>query len=469
MADEYSISAKITADASGFENGVNKAKKDTDKFKNSITDLINKLGKNQLVKSIADISLATQGLSKVFGEVNKVVKKTVEVINECTEAYKVQAQAETLLEQTAKNNPLLDEESVKNLKNYASQLQKISVVGDEQLLPMMAQLAGAGRTEAEIQKIMKTALDLSASGMMSLDSAVSALNGTLNGNAGELGKQIDGLKGLTEEQLKSGTAIDIVAEKFAGLSESTAKATGTSQQLKNAWGDLLEVVGKPFEDTLSVLRRALTEVIETLTDGINAINNAFDELIEKQVTGKKTTDKFVKALKEIPDLGAKIDFTRDKLQIITDVELKAMDKYLSSLRKLSEEEKIIQSRLQAEIQDREHKAKLRKKEAEEQRKYNELLQEEIDKNKQAGEFIDDVLNSLDKEIKLLNVKAKLDNKSVKTQDLRNAYYNAYVKLVTENVELVELLGLEKVNDYVPESAYKILAAIFSFILENKNK
>ena len=41
--------------------------------------------------------------------------------------------------------------------------------------------------------------------------------------------------------------------------------------------------------------------------------------------------------------------------------------------------------------------------------------------------------------------------------------------ITENVELVELLGLEKVNDYVPESAYKILAAIFSFILENKKK
>ena len=120
------------------------------------------------------------------------------------------------------------------MKNYASELQKISTVGDEELIPMMAQLAAAGRTQEEIQSIMSAALDVSASGMMSLDSAVTALNKTYSGSVGLLGNQISGLKGLTAEQLKNGKAVEVVAERFKGISEETSKATGTSEQLKNA-------------------------------------------------------------------------------------------------------------------------------------------------------------------------------------------------------------------------------------------
>ncbi|MCQ2593462.1 MAG: hypothetical protein MJ188_11840 [Treponema sp.] len=122
-------------------------------------------------------------------------------------------------------------------------MQKISTVGDEELIPMMAQLASAGRTQEEIQSIMVAALDVSASGMMSLDSAVTALNKTYSGSVGLLGKQISGLKGLTAEQLKNGKAVEVVAERFKGISEETTKATGTSEQLKNAWGYLKEQLG----------------------------------------------------------------------------------------------------------------------------------------------------------------------------------------------------------------------------------
>lgn len=193
---------------------------------------INTDGIDKGVKKI-DTSLKTIAKGgATFAAVTSAVKLTTKAIKDTTEAYKVQAKAETQLEQAARNNPYLSRSSVQQLKNYASELQSISTIGDEQLLPFMAQLAASGRTQTEIQNIMKAALDVSASGMMSLDSAVSALNGTFNGNIGLLGRQIGELKGLTEEELKSGKAVDIIKNKFGGMAEEVAKATGSSEQLK---------------------------------------------------------------------------------------------------------------------------------------------------------------------------------------------------------------------------------------------
>ena len=47
------------------------------------------------------------------------LNKVVKTIGEMTDAYKVQIKAETQLESAARNNPYLNDASVKALKNYA--------------------------------------------------------------------------------------------------------------------------------------------------------------------------------------------------------------------------------------------------------------------------------------------------------------------------------------------------------------
>ena len=59
------------------------------------------------------------------------VKKTVAALNECEAAYKVQRNAEIALQTAAKNNPYLNDESVYNLRNFASELQSMTNIGDE--------------------------------------------------------------------------------------------------------------------------------------------------------------------------------------------------------------------------------------------------------------------------------------------------------------------------------------------------
>lgn len=263
---------KITSDTKEAKSGLDAVSKQLDSFANKV--------KKSPVTSLATSFTHVGQAVKIATE---AIKKVNAAIQETTQLYKAQATAEKQLEVAAKNNPYLDDASVMQLKDYASQLQSISTVGDETLLPMMAQLASAGRTQAEIQQIMSAALDVSASGMMSLDAAVLALNKTFSGNVGTLGRQISSLNALSKEELKAGKAVEIVSNQFKGMAEETALATGTSEQLKNAIGDYKELWGETFEKAMSPMRRYFTELISNIT------------------TARKKQREYNKAVKEVFD------------------------------------------------------------------------------------------------------------------------------------------------------------------------
>ena len=202
MADDYSISAKITADAIVYKKGIKQAQEASKSFSKTISGVVQGLGKSGLVGALGAVGLASNGLSTTLGTLVKVAKQVGQTINECTEYYRKQAIAEKQLEMAVQNNPLISGSSTKSLKAFASEMQKISNYGDEQLLPMMANLISLGRTENEVMRIMSTALDMSANGSMSLETAINQLNATLNGNIGRLGLQNAELKELTDAELK---------------------------------------------------------------------------------------------------------------------------------------------------------------------------------------------------------------------------------------------------------------------------
>ena len=199
MAKKATI--KITSDTKEAESGLDKVSAKINQFSNSNKQSLS--GLNRLNGAITNAAKSFGAVGVAAGAAIGVIKKANDAIKETTTLYKAQATAERALEVAAKNNPYLNDTSVIQLKNYASELQAVSTVGDEQLLPMMAQLAVAGRNQAEIQDIMSAALDVSASGMMSLDAAVTALNKTYSGTAGQLGNQITAIKSLTKEELQS--------------------------------------------------------------------------------------------------------------------------------------------------------------------------------------------------------------------------------------------------------------------------
>ena len=257
MAKKATI--KITSDTKEAESGLDKVSAKINQFSNSNKQSLG--GLSRLNGAITNAAKSFGAVGVAAGAAVTVIKKANAAIKETTDLYKVQATAEKQLEVAAKNNPYLNDTSVIQLKNYASELQAVSTVGDEQLIPMMAQLAAAGRNQAEIQQIMSAALDVSASGMMSLDAAVTALNKTYSGTAGQLGNQITAIKTLTKEELQSGKAVEIIAQQFKGMAKETAELTGTSEQLANAIGDYKELLGETFDGAFAPMRKWFTEVI----------------------------------------------------------------------------------------------------------------------------------------------------------------------------------------------------------------
>lgn len=297
---DYNISANITANTKGYEAGINKVQKTTKSFSASLSKVIQGLGKNGLVGAMGSIGLASAGLTATLGSVVKIAKQVSQAIGECTEAYKKQLKAERSLDTAIKNSPILNETASKNLKEFASQIQKTSNMGDEELLPMMSQLVAAGRDESEIMKIIQTATDMAATGTISFDTAVTQLNATLNGNVGRLGQQNAELKNLTKEELENGKAVDILAEKYKGMAANTIDS---SKQLKNAIGDLKESFGSVFEKAFSPMRKYFAEVIQGWADARKA-KQEYEGAVEAVTSGNA----------EVNQMQAVIEANQKKLE-----------------------------------------------------------------------------------------------------------------------------------------------------------
>lgn len=263
---EKKVTVKFTSETSGLEKGLKNAKSG-----------IEKLGGSNLGKGITSIATGFMGVKAAVSAVTGVCKQAAAVVKDLTDAYKVQANAEIQLATACKNNPLLNSTSVVALEEFASQIQSVTTYGDEELLPFMAKLAASGRTQQEIMDVMSAATNIAASGTMSLDSAVNALNATYQGNVGTLGRQISGVKNLTAEQLKNGEAVKLVAGQYKGMAEETARATGSAQQLKNAWGDLKEHLGEGLEKAIAPFRRMLTGILSDVNSTISRVKNTIKE------------------------------------------------------------------------------------------------------------------------------------------------------------------------------------------------
>lgn len=307
------VNIKIGSDTKEAESGIKKVTGEL----NKLAKQINKSGARKLADSF-------NSFQRAGSIVTGALKKVNAAINECADLYEKQAKAETQLETAAKNNPYLNDVSVKQLKDYASQLQSISTTGDEELLPFMAQLAAAGRTQAEIQEIMSAALDVSASGVMSMESAVKNLNKTYSGLSGELGENIPQIKTLTTEQLKHGDAVKIVAEQYKGMAKATADKTGGWAQFKNTMGDLKEAIGAGFSNAKNSAGNLLNSFLTTVVNGLSSANKEAEDFKKK-----------IKAIGDAEKEGAGSDEIQNAIALL----IEQRDKYQKQLDNLSVSEK----------------------------------------------------------------------------------------------------------------------------------
>ena len=298
MANDGEIKIGTKIDESGLDKGlksvkgkVNNAAKDMNKGAKAVSSFTQKMG-----------GIATSGVAAAAGIAGAVVaaKKFIDTMKEANEAYKVQEKAEKALQKAAENNPYLNGESVRKLKDYASELQGVSNYGDEVTIQLLSQLAASGRTEAEIMKIMGAAADMAASGQMSLSLELPVL--------------IDASTRAKFVQASNETMTATVYAKLDGTDYYSIKGSAGNAAVKALWdkavaanliasqivlsADQLNIAGKTVftsTKTASAISTAQTNAEKTAASQRNEMSqkmgySSYDDMVNKAAKGQTIID-----------------------------------------------------------------------------------------------------------------------------------------------------------------------------------
>ena len=219
-----------------------------------------------------------------------------QLADESVAAAKVQLMAETQLESMLKNVTAITErgadavqKATEGLKAYAGELQNAGVIGDEVTLSGMSQLAMYQMTDDQIKKLSGGMLDIMAKqkGLNATQedavAVASAIGKAYAGNTASLEKMIGKLSDADKNAIKladSNQRVALIAklmqDRVGGVNAALAKTDmGKQQQAMNAYGDMLEEIGKKlipmkaklwgaFGSIIPVLQQSLLPVMDKL-------------------------------------------------------------------------------------------------------------------------------------------------------------------------------------------------------------
>ncbi|ASS39580.1 phage tail protein [Fusobacterium sp. oral taxon 203] len=211
------------------------------------------------------------------------------------DAAKDQVRIEKLLETTMKRTSNASKEQIQAIKDEASALQNVGVVGDEVALAGANQLAVYGLKSDQIKKLMPNLNDMIAK--------EKGLNGTQEdavAMADVIGKAMNGkTKGLlkygvsltaAEEKLfktmKQEQKMEFISKKLNESIGGTNKALRETDEgkivaAKNAWGDMKEEVGKKLLPYLGKFAEWFETKIPAIQNFILGIADKIQELVTK--------------------------------------------------------------------------------------------------------------------------------------------------------------------------------------------
>lgn len=263
------------------------------------TDLDN----SSLPKGVKGIKAALSGVKDVVKSLGSTIAAAFSVAaivkfsKEATSAATAQTEAEKKLETIMRRRMNATDESIQSVKDYASALQQIGVIGDEVQLSGLQELATYVDNPDSLKK-----MNMAMNDMLAQQYGLNATAENAVSIATMLGKVLDGqtsalsrygysftdaqerlLKYGTEEQ-RVATLAEVIGESVGGMNAALAQTPdGKMKQLKNAFGDVMETAGIALKNFLVPVIDVLNILVQKLAVAANAFK-AFSELI----TGKKT-------------------------------------------------------------------------------------------------------------------------------------------------------------------------------------
>jgi len=270
---------------------------------------------NQVKSQLGDVekqgNKTTSQLSSGFKRVGAAigaafsVQVLIQFTKRAVELYDIQAKAEAGLLQALKGR----EDVQRRLMRQASELQKITLFGDEETIRAQTMLARFGMTETQIKRLIPLIQDyatLTGQDLVSAADMVARSVGTSTNALSRYGIEIEGSVG-SSERLES--AISNLNTQIGGQAVAAAEAgAGAVEQFNMAWGDFAELVGEEVLPSIIAITGELKIFLEQLID--------LKEAGDKGFIQRLFTEGAVGAIGFARDMGK----ARERLENATDYE-----------------------------------------------------------------------------------------------------------------------------------------------------
>lgn len=257
------IFVKLGLDNSEFKRGMNESKQQTDNF-------------GAYMKKVGGMIVAAFSVTAIWNFAKSVIQ-----------SYNAQAVAVAKLESVLKSTNNTVGLTSKELQGYASQLQKVTVFGDEVTMEAMSRLLIYKSVSKDIFKqAIASAQDLATIMGTDLNSAVMQIGKALE--SPQLGLMMLRRSGIIFSEEQQSQIKKLVAEnklyeaqliiltelqsKFGGAAKSQAQTSaGVWKQVANVWDDLKEILGSSIENANS-----LAAILKNLILGVqNLLNGSY--------------------------------------------------------------------------------------------------------------------------------------------------------------------------------------------------
>ncbi|HUW34382.1 MAG TPA: hypothetical protein VM223_22470 [Planctomycetota bacterium] len=173
------------------------------------------------------------------------VSKIVGFAKTAVDAYAQQQQAEEKLAAGLRILGDASQSTMQDMKGFASQMQRVTVHGDEAVLEIMGLGASLGKLSGkELKDATQAAIGLSDAFGIDLNASMLLVAKAAQGNFSALSRYGITLNETATAGEKFNQVMEIGIKNFDISKSLAGTASGQIDQMKNAWSDMSEVVGE---------------------------------------------------------------------------------------------------------------------------------------------------------------------------------------------------------------------------------
>jgi len=249
-----SLYVGLKADTKSFGKSLSKAEKNLQRFKNGV---------KVLGTAVATSFAAMGAAALLFGK---------SAITAALEDQKSQA----ILSKTVRNNAKYRKGLVKDTEKTINALESQYNIIDDKLRPAFGKLVVATKSVSKSQKLIRTAIDVSALSGKSLDSVVTALSKAYLGSNTAIGKLGLGIDKAKLKTMKFDQILSTITKKTGGSGKAAAGTyQGAVDGLSIAWTNFQESVGykilPKLGDLLKYIKTKLIPFLGVVKQGFDGI------------------------------------------------------------------------------------------------------------------------------------------------------------------------------------------------------